>query len=227
MISMYTDDILLCKLIHHPENYDDLQRDVDAIHKRLSFNTQPLKMQLHQGGGNLISHPLVWSLAMIPWSRLTTTGTWAGVLVKKYPGQTTLNICKTMRLVGMLNGQFYAWADTSTMLRIYRHLHLSTPLILLMVLYISHWGFCTKSFPLLWTSNHVFNYARPFAPTNCMCFRLVPSVVSWWNSLPDHVKASPLSVLSVMYHCYSCSLLSICDIKLISYDNPLHHIAAK
>jgi len=33
MISMYADDILLCKPIHHPENYDDLQRDIDAIHE--------------------------------------------------------------------------------------------------------------------------------------------------------------------------------------------------
>ena len=32
-ISMYADDILLCKPIHHPENYDDLQRDIDAIHE--------------------------------------------------------------------------------------------------------------------------------------------------------------------------------------------------
>jgi len=41
-ISMYNydDDILLCKPIHHPENYDDLQRDIDAIHE--CINTCPL-----------------------------------------------------------------------------------------------------------------------------------------------------------------------------------------
>jgi len=33
MISMYADDILLCKPIHHPENYDNLQRDIAAIHE--------------------------------------------------------------------------------------------------------------------------------------------------------------------------------------------------
>ena len=30
-ISMYADGILLSKLINHPDNYDDLQRDIDAI----------------------------------------------------------------------------------------------------------------------------------------------------------------------------------------------------
>ena len=66
MISMYADEILLCKPIHHPENYDDLQRDIGAVHECINTIN-------NQGGRNLISHPLVWSLAMIPWSRLTTT----------------------------------------------------------------------------------------------------------------------------------------------------------
>ena len=30
-ISMYADDILLSKPINHPDNYNDLQRDIDAI----------------------------------------------------------------------------------------------------------------------------------------------------------------------------------------------------
>jgi len=45
---MYADDILLCKPIHHPENYDDLQRDTDAIHEciktcHLSLNPSKCK----------------------------------------------------------------------------------------------------------------------------------------------------------------------------------------
>ena len=46
----------------------------------------------------------------------------------------------------------------------------------------------------LHSSNHVFNYTRPFACTNYLFSSFVPSVVSLWNSLPDHVKVSPLSV---------------------------------
>jgi len=50
MISMYADDLLLCKPIHHPENYDDPQRDIDAIQKHLSFNTQPSKCKYRDSG---------------------------------------------------------------------------------------------------------------------------------------------------------------------------------
>jgi len=47
MISMYADDILLCKPIHHPENYDDLQRDIGAIHECINtINIQPFRMQI-------------------------------------------------------------------------------------------------------------------------------------------------------------------------------------
>ena len=35
-ISMYADDILLSKPINHPDNYDDLQRDIDAIQECVS-----------------------------------------------------------------------------------------------------------------------------------------------------------------------------------------------
>ena len=35
-ISMYADDILLSKLINHSDNYDDLQRDIDAIQECIS-----------------------------------------------------------------------------------------------------------------------------------------------------------------------------------------------
>ena len=35
-ISMYADDILLSKPINHPDNYDDLQRDIDAIQECIS-----------------------------------------------------------------------------------------------------------------------------------------------------------------------------------------------
>ena len=34
MISMHADDILLCKPIHHPENYE---RDIDAIHECINI----------------------------------------------------------------------------------------------------------------------------------------------------------------------------------------------
>ena len=33
---MYADDILLSKLINHSDNYDDLQRDIDAIQECIS-----------------------------------------------------------------------------------------------------------------------------------------------------------------------------------------------
>ena len=35
-ISMYADDILLSKPINHPDNYDDLHRDIDAIQECIS-----------------------------------------------------------------------------------------------------------------------------------------------------------------------------------------------
>ena len=35
-ISMYANDILLSKPINHPDNYDDLQRDIDAIQECIS-----------------------------------------------------------------------------------------------------------------------------------------------------------------------------------------------
>ena len=35
-ISMYADDILLSKPINHSDNYDDLQRDIDAIQECIS-----------------------------------------------------------------------------------------------------------------------------------------------------------------------------------------------
>ena len=46
MISMYADDILLCKPIHHHETYDNLQRHWchPWMHKHLSFNTHPLNI---------------------------------------------------------------------------------------------------------------------------------------------------------------------------------------
>jgi len=54
-------------------------------------------------------------------------------------------------------------------------------------------GYVVQShFP--YSSNHVFNYTRPFARTNYLFLSFVPSVVSLWNSLPDRVKVSPLSV---------------------------------
>ena len=46
----------------------------------------------------------------------------------------------------------------------------------------------------IYRTNHVFNYTRPFAYTNYLFSSFVPSVVSLWNSLPDHVNVSPLSV---------------------------------
>jgi len=49
--------------------------------------------------------------------------------------------------------------------------------------------FVQSHFP--YSSSHVFNYTRPFARTNYLFSSFVPSL---WNSLPDHVKVSPLSV---------------------------------
>jgi len=47
-----------------------------------------------------------------------------------------------------------------------------------------------------YSSDHgLVNYTRPFTRTNYLFSSFVPSVVSLWNSLPDHVKVSPLSVI--------------------------------
>ena len=73
-----------------------------------------------------------------------------------------------------------------------------------------------------------FNYTRPC--TRYLFSSFVPSVVSLWNNLPDHIKVSPLSVfkahVSHQHDCYSCGLLSICDInfsQLINYHRLHHH----
>ena len=58
--------------------------------------------------------------------------------------------------------------------------------------YFPNGYFVQSHFP--YSSNHVFNYTRPFARTNYLFSSFVPSVVSLWNSLPDHVKVSPLSI---------------------------------
>ena len=59
-----------------------------------------------------------------------------------------------------------------------------------MVLYIFQLGILYQVISL----TPVFNYTRPFAQTNYLFSSFVPSVVSLWNSLPDDVKVSPLSV---------------------------------
>ena len=154
----------------------------------------------------------------------------------------------------MLYRQFYAWADTSTMLRIYvtcirPHLEYACQLwdpyttkgiqslesvqkfackvclkqwdmnyesmleqldliplsqhrkLLKLItmynivngsVYFPTGYFVQSHFP--YSSNHVFNYTRPFARTNYLFSSFVPSVVSLWNNLPDHIKVSPLSV---------------------------------
>ena len=123
MISMYADDIILCKTIHHPENYDDLQRHWChpwMLHMHLSFNTQPNKMQI----SNCIkeeatSSPTHWSghwqwYPGADWL-LPLLGCFGNIKnILGWPHWTYM-----LRLVGMLYRQFYAWADTSTMLRIY------------------------------------------------------------------------------------------------------------
>ena len=59
--------------------------------------------------------------------------------------------------------------------------------------------FVQSHFP--YSSNHFLTiYTRPFARTNFMFSSFVPSVVSLWNSLPDHVKVPLLSVFKAHYH---------------------------
>ena len=59
-----------------------------------------------------------------------------------------------------------------------------------MVMYISPWVFVQSRSPLAYSSTH------DHLPVQITCFNLsfVPSVISLCNSLPDHVKASLLSV---------------------------------
>jgi len=51
----------------------------------------------------------------------------------------------------------------------------------------------------------------PFARTNYLFSSFVPSVVSLWNSLPDHVKVSPLSVIKAhVSHYHDCYSVAFC-----------------
>ena len=80
-ISVYADNILLSKPINHPDNYDDLQRDIDTIQEcistcHLTLNPSKCKYLIASRRGNLIYYLLDYSLAGMFWNRLTATVTW-------------------------------------------------------------------------------------------------------------------------------------------------------
>ena len=103
--------------------YNDLQRDIDAIQECISkyhLTLNPSKCKLHLEGGNFIYHLLDYS--SVPVLEQVDSYRYLGVLVtSKLSWTDHINhICsKARKLVGMLYRQFYTWADTSTLLRIY------------------------------------------------------------------------------------------------------------
>ena len=124
-ISMYAHNIL-SKPINHPDNYDDLQRDNDAIQEciskcHLTLNPSKYKYliacrrrqqylrptRLFIGGDVLEQIDNYHYLGVLVTSRLS----WADHIN---------HICsKARKLVGMLCRQFYTWANTSTLLWIH------------------------------------------------------------------------------------------------------------
>jgi len=98
MISMYADGILLCKSIHHPENYDDLQRDIDAIHEcintcHLTLNPSKCKYLINSIKEEATSSPPTGLVIGNDTLEQVDCYHYLDVSVtSKYPGQTTLNI---------------------------------------------------------------------------------------------------------------------------------------
>ena len=124
---MYADDILLYKPISQPEDYNGLQTDIDAIQDCISTNY--LTMNPHKCKYLICSrkiHP------HLPPSGLLLGGVtldqvesyrYLGVLVSSRLtwSDHIEHICaKARKLVGMLYRQFYSWADSNTLLLIYR-----------------------------------------------------------------------------------------------------------
>ena len=127
MFSMYADDILLCKPIHHPENCDDLQRDIDAIHECINtchFTLNPTKCEYLFASRRRQPHlPPTGLVIGNDTLEQVDCYRYLGVLVTSKVSRADhiehIICCKARRLAGMLYRQFYAWADTSTMLHIY------------------------------------------------------------------------------------------------------------
>jgi len=68
-----------------------------------------------------------------------------------------------------------------------------------MVLYIFPTGYFVQSH-FLYSSNHVFNYTRPFACTNYLFSSVVPSVVSLWIAYLTMLKFLHFLLLRLVYH---------------------------
>ena len=126
-LTMYADDILLYKPIRQPEDYSGLQTDIDAIQDCISTNY--LTMNPHKCKYLICSrkiHP------HLPPSRLLLGGVtleqvesyrYLGVLVSSrltWSDHIEQVCAKARKLVGMLYRQFYSWADSKTLLLIYR-----------------------------------------------------------------------------------------------------------
>ena len=125
-ISMYADNILLSKPINHPDNYDDLQRDIDAIQEcicKCHLTLNPSKCKYLIASRRRQPHlPRTRLFIGRDVLELVDSYRYLGVLVtSKLSWADHINhICsKARKLVGMLYRQFYTWADTSTLLRIY------------------------------------------------------------------------------------------------------------
>jgi len=90
------------------------------MHKHLSFNIQPNKMQISIASRRRQPHLPPTDL-VIGNDALEQVDCYhyLGVLVTSWADHIEHICCEARRLVGMLYGQFYAWADTSTMLHIY------------------------------------------------------------------------------------------------------------
>ena len=78
-ISMYADDILLSKLINHPDSYDNLQRDIDAIQECITTAISKCDLTLNPTKCKYLiasrrRQPHLSSTTIIHWQGCSGTG---------------------------------------------------------------------------------------------------------------------------------------------------------
>ena len=121
---LYADDVLLFKPICHPDDYIELQTDINAIHQcvRECHLTLNARIVLHPKRGlHSIQRTVPLLLDGRPMEQVSNYRYLAVMVTSKLSWSDHIEqICtKARRLVGMLYRQFYCWADTTTLLTLY------------------------------------------------------------------------------------------------------------
>ena len=120
---LYADDVLLFKPICHPDDYIELQTDINTIHQcvrecHLTLNPSKCKVLIASKKRTPTAPLLLDGRPMEQVSNYRYLGVMVTSKLSWY--DHIQQICtKARRLVGMLYRQFYCWADTTTLLTLY------------------------------------------------------------------------------------------------------------